>query len=88
MGVLMANSAEDKRRFARLAEAGCVICGSPACIHHIRPHGAKRDNKMVIALCHYHHQGEEGIHHLGKKEWRRRFGHEMDYLEEDCDGTK
>lgn len=75
--------AAEKKHLDAVASAGCVICGSmPCCIHHVRLFGAKRDHSKVIGLCHYHHQGAEGIHYLGKKSWRRKYGHETDYMKE------
>lgn len=70
----------ERNHLDRIAALGCCICRAPASIHHIREFGEKRKHDKVIPLCHYHHQGAEGIHHLGKKEWRRRYGHELDYL--------
>lgn len=52
------------------------------CVHHIREHGEPRDHFKTIPLCYDHHQGKEGIHHLGKREWRKRYGHELDMLRE------
>ncbi len=63
-----------------VASQGCMICGSPACVHHIRINGEPRDDYRTIPLCWYHHQGAEGIHHLGKSEFRKRYGHELDML--------
>lgn len=61
----------------------CCVCGSHAVnLHHIRILGEPRNHFKVIPLCYFHHQGEEGIHYLGKHEWRKRFGHELDMLEE------
>ncbi len=65
-----------------VASQGCIICGSVACVHHIRIMGEPRDDFKTIPLCHYHHQGSEGLHHLGKAEWRKRYGHELDYLKQ------
>ena len=30
-------------------------------------------DKDMIPLCHYHHQGPGGIHHIGKKEWEEKY---------------
>ncbi|MBA4285452.1 MAG: hypothetical protein C0434_07970 [Xanthomonadaceae bacterium] len=61
---------------------GCVICCSPASIHHPRggsvageaSAGRKSSEAGVIPLCHYHHQGAEGIHHLGVETWEAKYG--------------
>jgi len=73
---------EDEDRFVFLAWHGCVICKQAPHIHHIRISGEPRDNKKTIPLCPNHHTGKEGIHTLGKREWRKRYGHEMVMLEE------
>lgn len=71
----------DREYLNAVAESGCVICHSSPCeIHHIREYGEKRKHSKVIGLCVNHHRGPEGLHFLGKKEWRRRYGHEKDYL--------
>lgn len=63
-----------------VASLGCVICGRPASIHHVRETGEPRDHMKVIPLCHDHHQGENGIHTLGKKWWSEIFGTEAEML--------
>lgn len=64
-----------------ISSLGCCICGNSYVeIHHVREFGEKRKHSKVIPLCVFHHRGKEGIHHLGKKEWRRRYGNECDYL--------
>lgn len=53
----------------------CVVCGAPAASHHITHKsikGNRRRNDRVIALCHTHHQGVEGIHVLNE-EWYERY---------------
>ncbi len=64
-----------------VASQGCMICGCPACVHHIREFGEPRNHYKTIPLCYLHHQGESGIHTKGKKEWRKEFGHELGMLE-------
>ncbi len=61
---------------------GCVICASPASVHHPRSGsvageagtGLKSREAGVIPLCHYHHQGAEGVHHLGVDTWEAKYG--------------
>ena len=74
-------TAAEKAHHDRVASLGCIICGGEACIHHIRQNASKRDHMRVLPLCHYHHQGEEGIHFLGRSEWVKRYGKEIDLLE-------
>lgn len=73
-----------ERKFLdRVAAMGCLICrklgypDSPACIHHQRSGVGKAQrasNYQVIPLCHFHHQGQEGIHHMGLRAWEKHFG--------------
>ncbi|MBT4644093.1 MAG: hypothetical protein HOC09_35275 [Deltaproteobacteria bacterium] len=64
-----------------VASHGCIICGAGANIHHVRPNAAPKDHMRVLPLCHRHHQGSEGLHHLGKRVWWEKFGYELDLLE-------
>jgi len=70
----------ERDHLSAVAARGCVICGGPAQIHHIREFGEKRNHFKTIGLCHHHHLGIEGIHRLGKKAWRLKYGHEREYL--------
>lgn len=67
-----------------VASLGCIIqgCGDLANVHHIRLNGEPRDHFKTIPLCYLHHQGDSGIHFLGKRLWREKFGHELGYLEQ------
>jgi hypothetical protein len=72
----------EKEHLNLVASHGCMVCDSPVvCVHHIRESGEPRDHYKTIPLCPDHHQGYSGIHYLGKKEFYKRFGHEMDMLE-------
>jgi len=73
---------KEKAHLNLVASHGCMICGKRANVHHIRISGEPRDHRKTIPLCYDHHQGSEGIHFLGKKEWRKRYGHEFDMLNE------
>lgn len=43
-------------------------------IHHRENRGTGyRDHGALMALCHYHHTGANGVHALGKLTWRARF---------------
>jgi hypothetical protein len=49
----------------RVAELGCLICGSPAQLHHPREgqgKGQRAQDWLVMPLCPSHHTGPEGIH--------------------------
>src|SRR4030043_1212775 len=74
---------EEIEHLSYIASLGCVICGEDRVqAHHIREFGEPRDHFKTIPLCYEHHQGSFGIHHLGKREWREKFGHELEYLKQ------
>jgi hypothetical protein len=68
---------------ARVAALGCLICGRPANLHHVREGqgmSQRASDWLVVPLCREHHQGADGIHsgrfyHRFKKD-------EMDLLAE------
>lgn len=69
-----------------VAELGCIICGSPAAIHHIRAGqgmSQRAGNCLVIPLCPEHHQhGGHGVAiHAGQKTWEGLYGTEMEMLD-------
>ena len=50
-----------KRFYDAVAEQGCLVCGSPAEIHHVtgyadRPGRFTRDDWLVVPLCPKHHR--------------------------------
>ena len=64
-----------------VASHGCMVCGNKNVnVHHIRESGEPRSHFKTIPLCYDHHQGPNGIHHLGKKAWYKKYWHEMDLL--------
>lgn len=55
-------TSEQKRRHDAIRELGCVICGRPGNIHHIREDlgmGQAVDHDRIICLDYDHHQSEE-----------------------------
>lgn len=72
---------DEAKHLSSVAAMGCCICekqgyrDTPAEIHHIRTgQGMRRaDHFSTIPLCPWHHRGMEGIHHLGRKAWERKF---------------
>lgn len=73
----------EKEHMARVAEMGCMVCGSPAMVHHaLTGGGGRRNHSKVLPLCHHHHQGAEGIHTIGRKTWQAKYGTELEMLEE------
>lgn len=64
---------------AKVRELPCVLClkvgtpqETPTAAHHAFDTAARSDH-LTIALCHYHHQGAGGFHHLGEREFNRRY---------------
>jgi len=54
----------------RIAAIGCLVCGAPAQVHHVKAKYAsrRRDHKSVAPLCESHHTGHLGLHGLGSNE--------------------
>ena len=76
------NKAE-KAHLSAVAALGCIVCKAPACVHHIRTGqgmGQRASHFETIPLCHYHHQGAEGIHTIGTKRWQAKYGYERELL--------
>lgn len=47
----------------RVAAMGCLVCGSPATIHHVSSDGYQRitrSNTLIAPLCPRHHQIQHG----------------------------
>ena len=64
---------------ARVRELPCVLCqkigtlqDTPTAAHHAFDTAARSD-WLTVAICHYHHQGAGGFHHLGEREFNRRY---------------
>lgn len=54
-----------KAYLSRVAELGCLVCGSPAQLHHPREGQGKAQRAqdwLCVPLCPLHHTGPEGIH--------------------------
>ena len=71
-----------KDHMQKMVEYGCMICrhfedveDPPPCnIHHIRDKtGLGMKDQDMIPLCWHHHQGPDGIHHIGKKAWENKY---------------
>ena len=64
--------AEKDKLFESVIDLGCIVCQSPAEIHHIETYmGGGRDDSKIIPLCPFHHRnGGYGLAiHAGKKKW-------------------
>ena len=75
-------TAEDKRRFAAMADYGCVICRQPASIHHIRSGMGlgQRNHRLSIPLCPEHHQHGPTAYHRNRIDFEREHGTELELL--------
>jgi len=78
-------NAAEKRHLDRVSAMGCVICGGPAEIHHLRTvcgMSQRASNYLVIGLCPEHHrQGSFGqAVHNGYQEFSKNHGSEADLL--------
>jgi hypothetical protein len=68
-----------RAHMARVRELPCVLCEklgtaqeTPTNAHHAFDTAARSDF-LTVAICHYHHQGAGGFHHLGEREFNRRY---------------
>ena len=73
----------ERKHMDAVAAMGCVICLMPACVHHVRRHGEKKDNMKCIPLCPKHHQhGAVGVAiHEGRESWEANHGSELGWLD-------
>jgi len=72
----------EKEYHAKVRDLGCIICQSPCSVHHCKTGaGGRKNHMLVIGLCHYHHQGDEGIHTLGRKAWQAKYETEDYYMD-------
>jgi len=72
-----------REAWALAAEKGCVICGnSQVQIHHAETGaGGRKNHDKFLVLCYLHHQGQLGIHTLGRKKWQAMFGSEQELMD-------
>ena len=60
-----AASGPEKAHMGRVAALGCLLCGQPAEVHHIREGqgmAQRASNWLTVPLCHDHHRGPRGVH--------------------------
>ncbi|NOR68523.1 MAG: hypothetical protein GQ532_02300 [Methylomarinum sp.] len=77
MGKKSATAAE-KRHMGKVSNLGCLICDSPAQVHHIRTERIK-NHFLTIPLCLEHHIGVFSIH-MSKEQFTNIYGSELDLL--------
>lgn len=68
--------ADEKRHMDRVAALGCLLCGQPAQLHHVREGqgmSQRASNFLVVPLCEAHHTGSAGLHGLGGRGFERRY---------------
>jgi len=76
----------ERKYLGRVAALGCLICGSPAQIHHPRfgqGLSQRAPNWLAIPLCPEHHQGNaEGdiSVHGSPEQFKNFYGSELDLL--------
>lgn len=80
---------QEKAHMDAVADLGCIICGFPASIHHLKRNpetgrhlgmGQRASNLHVIPLCERHHQtGGMGVaYHAGPRAWEAAHGTEIE----------
>lgn len=79
------STAIEKKYMGEIASLGCVICGSPAEIHHIRQGqgmSQRASNFLVIPLCPHHHRlgGHGESIHQGQGMFEMRYDDELRLL--------
>jgi len=80
-------SKEIQKEYEEAIKFGCIVCFkhygvyTQPCIHHITGAGISLKNRDILPLCHTHHQGKEGIHHLGTFTWEKKYGTQRELLE-------
>lgn len=55
----------EREHMGRVAALGCLLCGAPAEVHHLREGqgmAQRASNWLTIPLCPYHHRGPRGVH--------------------------
>ena len=75
--------AQGKAHMAKVARLSCIVCGArPVHVHHAKTGGGGRKNDMlVLPLCHRHHTGKDGIHTVSRPIWQLSYGTETELLE-------
>ncbi|MEE9510347.1 MAG: Ref family recombination enhancement nuclease [Candidatus Bathyarchaeia archaeon] len=66
----------EREYMSRVAELGCIICKSPAELHHLTGAGMGLRSKDIIPLCPFHHRtgGHGNAIHAGTETWENIFG--------------
>ena len=78
------SKAAERAYMGRVAEIGCIVCGSPAQVHHIREGqgmAQRASNYLVIPLCPEHHTGSFSVH-KSPRQFKDIYGDELALLSE------
>jgi hypothetical protein len=74
-------TAAERRHMARVADMPCLVCGSPATVHHVTSDGYKRitrSHMLVVPLCPVHHMIQHGpresVEALGHAGFTKAYG--------------
>ena len=72
----------EREHMSRVAELGCIICGSQAEVHHLPGHGVRASHYETIPLCPTHHRngGFGEAVHQGRRTWEANYGTEKELL--------
>lgn len=74
----------EQAHMGRVAGLGCLLCGAPAEVHHLREGqgmAQRASNWLTVPLCPEHHRGATGLHGLGERGFARRYRlEELDLL--------
>ena len=73
----------ESEHMSAVAALGCLICHSPAQVHHVHGHAfGSKSNWRVVPLCHlHHHMGPFGhCVHMGTKTFEENYMSEAEML--------
>ena len=76
-------TAAQRRRFEKIASFGCIICGSPAELHHCRHECgmSQRNHDHVAPLCDWHHRHSVLSRHSNPKDFAQMYGDDRELTE-------
>jgi hypothetical protein len=69
-------AAAAREHMGRVAGIGCLLCGMPAEVHHLREGqgmAQRASDWLTVPLCAEHHRGKSGLHGLGVRAFERRY---------------
>ena len=78
-------SKRERDHLGRVAALGCLLCGQPAQVHHLRAGqgmGQRASHFLTVPLCSDHHtDGGEGVaFHASPRQFEALYGTELDLL--------